>query len=299
MTRIFAMVLMMGSIAVANAHQSAPADAVGVLEDPCAVLAPIPAEVTRFREEVAAAKAAGNPLPAFTPAYLELHAQWVQRRLLQDFFGLCRYREENAKLGPATRARVVFFGDSITELWRAADVGLFSGETLNRGISGQTTAQMLGRFRHDVIALQPRGVHIMAGTNDLAGNTGPTTLAWIQANIRGMVELARAHRIGVVLAAIPPATHFNWRPSIRPAAQVKALNDWIKGYAASEKLGFVDYSGVLGDGSGGLKAELTSDGVHPNPAAYRLMRPLAEGALGEVLSDPRHPAAASPPSRWR
>jgi lysophospholipase L1-like esterase len=269
----------MGSIAVAHAQQPAATDAVGVLEDPCAVLAPMPAEVTRFREEVAAAKTAGKPLPSFTPAYLELHAQWVQRRLLQDFFGVCRYRDENAKLGPATRSRVVFFGDSITELWRAADPELFSGETLNRGISGQTTAQMLGRFRHDVIALQPRVVHIMAGTNDLAGNTGPTTPAWIQANIRSMVELARANRIGVVLAAVPPALHFNWRPAIKPAAHVKALNDWLKEYAASEKLGFVDYGAVLGDGSGAMKAQLTSDGVHPNPAAYQLMRPLADGAL--------------------
>ena len=239
----------------------------------------MPAEVSRFRDEVAAAKAAGKALPSFTPAYLELHAQWIQRRLLQDFFGLCRYRDENARLGPATRSRVVFFGDSITELWRAADRELFSGETLNRGISGQTTAQMLGRFRHDVIALQPRVVHVMAGTNDLAGNTGPTTLAWIQANIRSMVDLARAHRIAVVLAAVPPALRFNWRPSIRPAGQVRALNEWLKEYAASEKLGFVDYGAVLGDGSGGMKSELTSDGVHPNPAAYRLMRPVAEAAL--------------------
>jgi lysophospholipase L1-like esterase len=283
MPRISATLLLTGALAVASVQQPASADAVGVRDDPCVVLAPIPVEVTRFREKVAAAKAAGKPLPAFTPQYLELHAQWVQRRLLQDFFGLCRYRDENAKLAAASRSRVVFFGDSITELWRGADPGFFSGETLNRGISGQTTAQMLGRFRHDVIALQPRVVHIMAGTNDLAGNTGPTTLAWIQANIRSMVELARSHRIGVVLAGIPPAAHFNWRPSIRPAAQVKALNDWIKAYAASEKLGFVDYGSVLDDGSGGMKPDLTTDGVHPNLAAYQLMRPLAERALEAVL----------------
>ena len=265
----------------ASAAHAQSSDAVGVLGDPCAALAPIPAEVTRFRAEVAAAKAAGKPLPAFTPAYLEAHARWTQARLLQDFFGLCRYREENAKLGPPKGRRVVFFGDSITELWRAADPELFSGETLNRGISGQTTAQMLGRFRHDVIALRPRVVHIMAGTNDLAGNTGPTEFPWIQANIRSMVELARANGIGVVLAAVPPAIHFNWRPSIRPVTQIEALNAWIKDYAAAEKLGFVDYGVILGDGTGGMKAELSPDGVHPNPAAYSRMRPLAEAALRE------------------
>jgi acyl-CoA thioesterase I len=263
--------------------QQLPADGVGVLENPCAVLAPVPPEVLKFRAEFAAAKAAGLPTPAFTPSYLELHTQWVQRRLLQDFFGLCRFREENARLGEPAGTRVVFFGDSITELWKPADEKLFSGETLNRGIGGQTTAQMLGRFHHDVIALRPRVVHIMAGTNDLAGNTGPTTLAWIQANIRSMVDLAKVHGIGVVLAAVPPAIHFNWRPSIQPAAQIQALNEWIKDYAAKEKVVFVDYGTVLGNRGGGLSAEFSADGVHPNPAGYALMRPLAERALRDAL----------------
>jgi acyl-CoA thioesterase I len=262
--------------------EQAAAEPVGVLDNPCAVLAPVPPEVAKFRAEVAAAKAAGLPGPAFTRAYLEIHTQWVQRRLLQDFFGLCRFREENAKLGAVTGTRVVFFGDSITELWKSADQGLFSGETLNRGIGGQTTAQMLGRFQHDVVALRPRVVHIMAGTNDLAGNTGPTTLAWIQANIRSMVDLAKVHGIRVVLAAVPPAAHFNWRPSIQPAAQIEALNEWIKDYAAKEKLVFIDYGRVLGNG-GGLKADFSADGVHPNPAGYALMRPLAERAIGDAL----------------
>jgi len=177
----------------------------------------------------------------------------------------------------------VFFGDSITELWISADPGFFTQGRLNRGISGQTTAQMLGRFRHDVVALRPRAVHIMAGTNDLSGNTGPTTLAWIQANIRSMVDLARAHRIAVILAAVPPAARFNWRPAIRPVAQIEAMNAWLRDYAASEKLVFVDYGAVLGDGAGGMKAELSADGVHPNPAAYALMRKRTERAMREVL----------------
>jgi acyl-CoA thioesterase-1 len=274
-----ALLLLCASSAI-RAQSPAPAEAVGILEDPCAALAPVPAEVVRFRAEVAAARAEGRPRPSLTPSYLEIHAQWIQRRLQQDFFGLCAYRDENAKLGPGSTNRVVFFGDSITELWRAADPGFFTEGRLNRGIGGQTTAQMLGRFRHDVVALRPRAVHILAGTNDLAGNTGPTTLAWIQANIRSMVDIARANRIDVILAAVPPAARFNWRPAIRPAAQIEALNAWLRDYAASEKLVFVDYGGVLGDGAGGMKAELSSDGVHPNPQAYALMRAVAERALG-------------------
>jgi acyl-CoA thioesterase I len=276
----FALLLLSVSSAAGAQSSTGP---VGIVEHPCAALAPVPPEVTRFRAEVAAAKAAGRPLPSFTPSYLEIHARWTQERLLQDFFGLCGYRDENAGLGAPAVDRVVFFGDSITELWRAADAGFFTESRLNRGISGQTTAQMLGRFRQDVVALRPRAVHIMAGTNDLAGNTGPTTLAWIQANIRSMVDIARANRIAVILAAIPPATRFGWRPAIRPAAQIEALNAWLREYAASERLVFVDYGPALADGAGGMKAELTTDGVHPNPAAYERMRALAEGALREAL----------------
>jgi len=222
---------------------------VGVVEDPCAALSPV-------KEE----------------------------RRQQDYFGICRYRDDNAKLEARQGSRVVFFGDSITELWRAADPELFSKEALNRGISGQTTAQMLGRFRHDVVELRPRVVHIMAGTNDLAGNTGPTTLAWIQANIRTMVDISRAHGIAVVLAAVPPAARFNWRPEIRPASQIQAMNAWLRDYAASEKLVFADYGGVLADAAGGMRAELSADGVHPNAEAYKRMRPIAEKAVREALS---------------
>lgn len=275
------LLLLVASSAAAS-RSPASSEPVGILEDPCSVLAPIPPEVTRFRAEVAAAKAAGRPMPSFTSSYMEIHAQWVQRRLLQDFSGLCTYRDENARLAPNDAERIVFFGDSITQLWSAADPEFFTAGRVNRGISGQTTAQMLGRFRHDVVALRPRAVHIMAGTNDLAGNTGPTTLAWIQSNIRSMVDLARANRIAVILAAVPPAARFNWRPAIRPVPQIEALNAWLREYAASERLVFVDYGSVLGDGAGGIKRELSTDGVHPNPAAYALMRKVAQGAIGEA-----------------
>jgi acyl-CoA thioesterase I len=266
----------------AGANLASGQQLVGVVEDPCALLSPVPAEVEAYRNKVAEAKAKQTSRPALTPSYLATHTEWVNRRLLQDFNGLCRYRDENVKLEPATEKRVVFFGDSITELWEPADPAFFANDRLNRGISGQTTAQMLGRFQHDVVALRPRVVHIMAGTNDIAGNTGPTTLPWIQANLRSMVELAKAHRISVVLAAVPPAAQFNWRPSVQPAGQIRALNAWIKAYAESEKLVFVDYGMVLDDGRQGIKAELSADGVHPNPTAYERMRPLAESAVNKA-----------------
>jgi acyl-CoA thioesterase-1 len=269
---------------LAGANLASGQQAVGVVDDPCALLAPMPAEVQAYRDKVAESKVNQTLRPLLTPSFLALHAEWVNRRLLQDFNGLCHYRDQNSKLGPATEKRVVFFGDSITELWEAADPALFANDRVSRGISGQTTAQMVGRFQHDVVALRPRVVHIMAGTNDIAGNTGPTTLPWIQANIRSMVELAKAHRIGVVLAAVPPAAHFNWRPSVQPAGQTGALNAWIEAYAESEKLVFVDYGTVLDDGRQGIKAELSADGVHPNPAAYERMRPLAETAIREALA---------------
>lgn len=278
-----AALLLLGA-SLANAQQgSTTSESVGVLEDPCAVLAPMPPEVRKFRADVAGAKARQSAMPALTPTFLAIHAEWQRKLLLQDFAGLCRYRDDNAGLPPATAHRVVLFGDSITELWGTADADFFTDDKVNRGISGQTTAQMVARFQHDAIALRPRVVHILAGINDIAGNTGPTTLQWIQANIRTMVELARANRIEVVLATVLPAERFNWRPSIQPVQHVKALNAWIKSYAESQKLVFVDYGRVLDNGSDGLKAELTTDGVHPNPAGYARMRPLAERAIRDAL----------------
>lgn len=156
--------------------------------------------------------------------------------LAVDWGQVCRYQQENAALPPPSPARVVFLGDSITEAWKSEDPAFFDRDRLDRGIGGQTTAQMLVRFRADVLALRPAIVHIMAGTNDIAGNTGPTSLAIIQGNFMSMVEQARAHGIRVVLASIPPAARIGWRPELAPAPSIRAMNAWLKHYAAREHL---------------------------------------------------------------
>lgn len=200
-----------------------------------------------------------------------------------DWAQLCRYKAENAEAMAKGRPRVVFLGDSITELWRAGDPGLFSDKVLDRGISGQTTSQILLRFQADVVALHPDVVHLMAGTNDVAQNTGPISDEDILANIRAMIELAQANHIKVVLASIPPMARPFWRPEILSAARIARLNDALRGLAAERGLVFVDYTSALRDADGGFRANLANDGVHPNRDGYALMRPLAEHALAEAL----------------
>jgi len=175
-------------------------------------------------------------------------------------------------------------GDSITENWGMADPKLFEHGVLNRGISGQTTPQMLLRFRGDVISLKPRMVHILAGTNDVAGNTGPNRPQDFEDNIMSMAELARAHGIRVILASIPPTASFNWRPQVQPVARIRELNRWLREYAARNRFDYVDYYSVLAGPGGELKAELSNDGVHPNRDGYRLMRALAEKAISAGAS---------------
>ena len=203
-------------------------------------------------------------------------------RQAADFGGLCRYETENARLPPATRDRVVFFGDSITELWKLLDFGFFTNDLIDRGVSGQTTSQMLLRFQADVIDLHPRAVQIMAGTNDIAGNTGPTSIPRIEANIRAMVELAKSHHIKVLLASIPPTTRFPWNPGIEPVASIQTLNVWLRDYAHREGLMYVDYYSALEDDQHGFKAALSKDGVHPNKDGYAVMRPIAQSAIEQV-----------------
>jgi lysophospholipase L1-like esterase len=195
----------------------------------------------------------------------------------RDWAELCRYRAANAALsGPPT---AVFIGDSITDFWAVAQPDFFSGGIVDRGVSGQTTPQMLVRFRNDVIALRPKVVHIMAGTNDVAGNTGPTTEADFEGVIQSMVELAKAHQIEVVLASIPPTGGFGWRPEMKPAGEILRLNAWLKTYAAQQGLRYVDYHGALASADGAFRPDLSNDGVHPNMKGYAVMRRLAELAL--------------------
>ena len=203
---------------------------------------------------------------------------------LQDWPGLCRYRASNADLrARGESSRIVFIGDSITENWALADPRFFERGVVNRGIGGQTTPQMLLRFRADVIALKPQAVHIMAGTNDVAGNTGPTTEQDVKNNVISMAELARANGIRVVLASIPPAATFNWRPQLDPVPQINALNAWLREYATQNRFEYIDYHAALAGSSGELKAELGNDGVHPNRDGYRIMRKLVEEKLAPVI----------------
>jgi acyl-CoA thioesterase I len=202
--------------------------------------------------------------------------------LTQDFGGLCKYEKANQALGPATPNRVVFIGDSITEGWKNGIPGLDPNDTINRGYSGQTTPQMLVRFRADVINLKPQIVHLMAGTNDLAGNTGPTSLEKIKNNIRTMCELAQMHGIRVVIGSVLPAKVFSWRPGMKPAEDIKALNLWLKTYAQNSGFVYVDYHSAMTDAEGGLPFEYAKDGVHPTPLGYALMRNLAEVAIKEA-----------------
>ena len=215
----------------------------------------------------------------------------MQQRL-SDWPNLARYREANARV-PAKQAgvpRVLFYGDSITQLWGEKDPAqFFPGKGyLNRGISGQTTPQMLLRFRQDVIALQPDVVLILAGTNDIAGNTGPSTQAMIEDNLHAMVELARAHGIRVVLASVLPVSEYRWMPGIEPAPKVRALNAALKQYADAQGLVYLDYYTAMANAAGGLDPALAADGVHPTAKGYAVMAPLAERAIERAL-------AATPP----
>lgn len=217
-------------------------------------------------------------------------------KTLNDWPNLARYRAANGVLtAPAKdELRVVFMGDSITDMWAQAQFGgFFPGKPyIDRGISGQTTPQMLIRFRPDVLALQPRVVLILAGTNDLAGNTGPMTLEEIEGNFASMSELAHANGIRVVFASVLPVHDFGHRPdgssSIitdrRPPEKILALNEWIKNYAAKHRDTYLDYFSAMVDDHGFLKKELSEDGLHPNKAGYEVMAPLAEKAIAEATT---------------
>jgi lysophospholipase L1-like esterase len=204
----------------------------------------------------------------------------------QDWANLGRFRKENEKLGLPKEGenRVVFMGNSITEGWGNLYPEFFKDKPyINRGISGQTTPQMLLRFRADVIALKPTVVVILAGTNDIAGNTGPSTLEMIEDNIISMSELAKANGIKVILCSVLPAFDFPWKPGLKPAEKIIALNEMIKNYADKNGILYVDYFSPMADERKGLKAELSPDGVHPNITGYKVMEPLVEEAIAKAL----------------
>lgn len=242
----------------------------------------------------------GSAAPAATPSPTPNELADLKTRLdraetrLRDWPALARYRDDNAKVtGPSkNEQRVVFMGDSITDGWDAPNNGgFFPGKPyINRGISGQTTPQMLIRFRRDVIELKPKVVVILAGTNDIAGNTGPTTLDAIEDNLTTMAELSRANDIRVVFASLLPISDYevrNGQPIVqsqrRPPEKIKALNEWMKSYAAAHHLTYLDYYSAMVDEKGFLKNELSDDGLHPNVAGYVVMNPLAEAAIASSL----------------
>ena len=212
----------------------------------------------------------------------------------RDWPLLARYRDANRALPKpaAGESRVVFMGDSITDAWPNARFGDYFATNkayVGRGISGQTTPQMLIRFRPDVIDLHPRVVVILAGTNDIAGNTGPMTNEEIQANMMSMAELAKANKIKVVLSSILPVSNYHVNPALgpqtalRPMERIRAINDWMKKYAAAEGHVYLDYVPATSDQSGLLRAELSGDDLHPNAQGYAIMAPLTDAAIKQAL----------------
>jgi lysophospholipase L1-like esterase len=207
---------------------------------------------------------------------------------VRDWPQLARYREANRSVKDA---QVVFMGDSITDNWQRPQYGFFPGKPyVDRGISAQTTPQMLLRFRPDVIDLKPKVVVILAGTNDIAGNTGAMTDDEIQGNLASMSELAVAHKIKVILASITPVSAYHLaspnatpQTSSRPMARIRAINDWIKAYASKHGHIYLDYFSAMVDEKGLLKTELSADDLHPNEKGYQIMAPLAEAAIAKAL----------------
>jgi lysophospholipase L1-like esterase len=210
----------------------------------------------------------------------------AQAAATTDWPNLQKYRDANAKLSPPVKNenRVVFLGNSITEGWARYFPTMFPGMPyIGRGIGGQTTPQMLVRFRQDVIALKPKVVVILAGTNDIAGNTGPSTIEMIEDNIASMAELGKANGIRVVLSSVLPVYDYPWKPGLEPAPKIIALNKWMKDYAREHGAVYLDYHSAMADSRGGMRPGLSTDGVHPNEDGYRVMAPLAQQAIDKAL----------------
>ena len=210
----------------------------------------------------------------------------TMQKKLADWAALGQYRAANATLpAPAVgERRVVFYGDSITWAWARTSSQFFPGKNyVGRGISGQTTPQMLVRFEQDVVHLKPAVVVILAGTNDIAGNTGPSTPEMIEDNFASMVAIAKANGIKVVISSILPASHYSWSPEVQPAKQIRAMNARLKALCAREGLVYLDYYTSMANAKGGLDPELAADGVHPTAKGYAVMGPLAEKAIAEAL----------------
>lgn len=243
-----------------------------------------PSPAPPLQQRGAAAAPQVEPEPSLTQYQRQSMAAWAQ-----DFADLHRYQAANTAL-PAPAAgerRVVFFGDSITDGWKLDTY--FPGKNyVNRGISGQTTSQMLLRFRQDVLELKPHMVVILAGTNDIAGNTGLISIENIESNLMSIAELARVHNVALVLSSVTPVNNYTAAAlrffADRPPSEILRLNDWMRAYCASTNCYYLDYFSALVDRSGLMKRELTVDGLHPNDAGYTIMAPLAETAIEKMMA---------------
>lgn len=275
---MLALVLVLCFFQPPDASADSPPNASAMTENPCSFAVEAPRVLSEASEVTPNPKTAvAKSQDLSTNPEVQAYTKTQRERAQGDWANLCRYRQANAALPSPTR--VVFMGDSITENWVKADPDLFKQGIVDRGISAQTSPQMLLRFFQDVIDLHPKVVHIMAGTNDVAGNTGPTSEKDFQNNVRAMVELAQAHHIRVAIASIPPASAFSWRPALRPAKSIQHLNAWLKQYARETDSRYIDYYTALEDGQGGIKGNLSNDGVHPNGDGYAAMKKLAEEGI--------------------
>lgn len=240
---------------------------------------------TPAQPQAASAQPQASPatIPALSPEERAARIKARQEQLLKDWPSLARYQSANAALTAPVDA--VFLGDSITELWAQKPEQFFPGKHyVGRGIGGQTTPQMLLRFHQDVVDLKPRVVVINGGTNDIAGNTGPSTLKMIEDNLQSMAEIAQANGIRVVLASVTPAYDYPWKKGLDPAEKVVELNTWMKEYCIKTGCVYADYFTPMADGKHGMKDGLSVDGIHPTAEGYRIMSPIADQAIAEALS---------------
>ncbi len=226
-----------------------------------------------------------SPASAAPPTASQIEKMQAQ---LLDWPDLNRYRADDAALPPpaAGEERVVFFGDSITDGWgrRPGTGSFFPGKPyVNRGISGQTTPQMLVRFEQDVVHLHPAAVVILAGTNDIAGNTGPSTPQMIEDNFTAMAAIAKQSGIKLVLASITPAYAYPWKPGVSPVAEIRSMNQWLRDFCSSNGCVYLDYYMAMSDEKGAMRPGLSFDGVHPTAKGYAIMAPLAEQAIAKAL----------------
>ena len=255
----------------------------------------MPAAIREFQAQSLAARIANQPAPRAPAEAAAAYGAWQHQLFASDYPGLCRYREANTHLPARSEDRVVFFGDSITEAWSEVRPDFFRPDWINRGIAGQTTKQMIGRFRSDVIELHPDVVHILAGINDISGATGPTSLDQIASNLSTMVELARLHGIAVVLGTLLPAKAYQGTADPERAAAIAALNAWIRQYSRCEDIGLIDYYTALSDADQSMPPPLTSDGIHPNARGYAVMESLVGGRLADDIGTGAEPRASGQP----